>query len=324
MKHPLRYLVSVLLAFAVVGTPAWALDRVRITVKPVAEVRQQEVRLGDVADVSGGSPEFNEALEDVVVGKSPPLGKNRILSANVLASYIRRQKIDPEGLEIEGPRYVRVYREAQEVSEPEIRALLMRYLETHLPRRRGRVELRGFSLRGNLTISKGRTTYEIIPPRDLRLVGNTNFQVNVRVDGKEATKLWALLDVDIVAPAVTAVRFLQRGHVVKSHDLAIAEASLGGAPDATFQEVSQVVGKRLVRSVNQGELVLRNHMEAPQMIRKGAVVTLVAERGLLMVTARGVALEGGEMGKVIRVKNLSSKKTVFARVIGSSTVRVDL
>jgi flagella basal body P-ring formation protein FlgA len=106
--------------------------------------------------------------------------------------------------------------------------------------------------------------------------------------------------------------------------LAIAEASLGGAPDATFQEVSQVVGKRLVRSVNQGELVLRNHMEAPQMIRKGAVVTLVAERGLLKVTARGVALEGGEMGKVIRVKNLSSKKTVFARVIGSSTVRVDL
>lgn len=324
MTRSVKTLAFMLLAAALLAAPTVASEKVRITVRPVAEVQDAVVRLGDVAEVDGASPELIEVLQQVVIGPSPSLGRDRVLSSLAVTSRLRQNNIDVENMEIDAPRYVRVYREAQEVSEQEIRALIESYLESHMPFDHGRIILRSLSLRGNRTIPKGRVAYDIIPPKGLQLVGNPSFKVLVRVDGEETARLWAALETELLAQAVTAVRYLPRGHIIKSHELVVTEASIGKAPNATFADVDDVVGKRLARSVNQGQLILRNHLESPKMIRRGALVTLVVEQGPLKVTARGVALEDGEMGKIIRVKNLGSEKTVFARVVNASTVRVEL
>lgn len=324
MRHPLNRIVSALAAVLLVTAPASALGKVRITVKPEAEVREQVVRLDDVADVVGEDPSFVGVIQDVVVGTSPPLGKERVLSADVLTNRLRRQRIDMDDLEIEAPRYVRVYREAQEVSEPKIRNLLLQYIETHMPYKRGRISLANLSLRGNLTIPTGETTYRLIPPRGLNMMGNASFRVVVSVDGEEATKLWAVADIDLIAPAVTALRSLPRGSVLKAKDLVVVERRIGRLGTETYGDISPVAGKRLARSVNQGEPILGRDLEASTLVRRGSLVTVVVEQGLLKVTARGVALEDGKKGKIIRVQNLNSKKTVFARVLDSSTVKVDI
>lgn len=324
MTRSLKSLASLFVAAALLASPAAASEKVRITVRPVAEVRDAVVRLGDVAEVDGGSPELISVLQDMVIGPSPSLGRDRVLTSLAVTSRLRQKNIDVDNMEIEAPRYVRVYREAQEVSEQEIRALIESYLETHFPFNRGRIVLRSLSLRGNRTIPKGKVAYDLVPPRGLQLVGNPSFKVLVRVDGEEAARLWAALETELLAQAVRAARFLPRGHIIKSHELVVTEASVGKAPNATFFDIDDVVGKRLARSVNQGQLILRNHLESPKMVRRGTLVTLVVEQGALKVTARGVALEDGEMGKIIRVKNLASEKTVFARVMDASTVRVDL
>jgi flagella basal body P-ring formation protein FlgA len=317
-------MLSALVAALIVTTPALALDKVRITVKPEAEVRDQVVRLDDVADIAGGEPGFAEVLRDMVVGTSPPLGKERVLSADALTNRLRRQRIDLDELEIEAPRYVRVYREAQEVSEAKIRELVMRYIETHIPYQRGRISLANFSLRGNRTIQTGETTYRIVPPRGLNLLGNASFRVVVRVDGEEVTKLWAVVDLDVIAPSVTALRTLPRGSVVRAKDLAVVETRIGRLDSETFGDISEVAGKRLARNVNQGETILGSDLEDTTLVRRGSLVTVVVEEGSLKVTARGMALEDGRKGKIIRVQNLNSKKTIFAQVMDSSTVRVDI
>jgi flagella basal body P-ring formation protein FlgA len=43
----------------------------------------------------------------------------------------------------------------------------------------------------------------------------------------------------------------------------------------------------------------------------------------MMISAMGLCEEDGAQGDLIRVQNTSSKKTVFARVMGASLVKVD-
>jgi flagella basal body P-ring formation protein FlgA len=67
-----------------------------------------------------------------------------------------------------------------------------------------------------------------------------------------------------------------------------------------------------------------DRVEIPPLIRKGDVVQLVAESPSLKVVTRGMAKEKGGLGDRIRVENLSSKKSVYARIVDASTVRVEL
>ncbi len=326
MSHRFRYLFLALLAFGLVAGPALAMEKVRIIVKAKASVKQDIVRLMDIAALEGGDPELAESLRYLEVASAPPLGKERVIRSDSLRRRLKQQRVNLELLEIKAPPFIRLSRDAQEISEDFIKRLLVEYMETHLPwkRERGRFSIVSIRLSGKRLIPEGKATYEVVPPRRLNLVGRATFRVLVRVDGKLATSLWAVLDVEVLAPVVVAVRTLPKGHVLQTQDVAIQEVSLGRLTQEPFEDISKVVGKQLARRVNQGEPIMQNRVADALVIKKGALVTIIAERGLLRVTVPGVALENGEKGKTIRVRNLNSLKTIFARVSDASTVRVDI
>jgi flagella basal body P-ring formation protein FlgA len=58
-------------------------------------------------------------------------------------------------------------------------------------------------------------------------------------------------------------------------------------------------------------------------VRAGSSVTMVANVNGLGIEVKGVAMQRGGLGDVIRVKNLSSKKILTARVIGDGRVEIN-
>jgi flagella basal body P-ring formation protein FlgA len=50
---------------------------------------------------------------------------------------------------------------------------------------------------------------------------------------------------------------------------------------------------------------------------------MVARVNGLGIEVRGVAMQRGGLGDIIRVKNLSSKKVVRAKIIGADRVEID-
>ena len=64
-------------------------------------------------------------------------------------------------------------------------------------------------------------------------------------------------------------------------------------------------------------------LEKPLVVKRGDMITILAESGNLRVTVRGRVLVKGHMGELIRVQNSMSKKIIYARVINNSTVSVD-
>jgi len=64
------------------------------------------------------------------------------------------------------------------------------------------------------------------------------------------------------------------------------------------------------------------HLQQPQVVTKGSLVTMVLQQKSMTLTAQGKALEAGSDGQVIRVVNTMSNRTVEAVVIGPNQVSV--
>jgi flagella basal body P-ring formation protein FlgA len=58
-------------------------------------------------------------------------------------------------------------------------------------------------------------------------------------------------------------------------------------------------------------------------VRAGSSVTMVARVNGLGIEVKGIAMQRGGLGDIIRVKNLSSKKILTARVIGDGRVEIN-
>jgi flagella basal body P-ring formation protein FlgA len=60
-----------------------------------------------------------------------------------------------------------------------------------------------------------------------------------------------------------------------------------------------------------------------QAIRKGQFVEVIASEGTMNITMKGMAITGGGLGEDIMVRNLDSRRDISARVVDSSTARVN-
>jgi len=64
-------------------------------------------------------------------------------------------------------------------------------------------------------------------------------------------------------------------------------------------------------------------LERSPILKKGDMVTIVAESDDLKVTVPGRVLEKGYLGELIEIQNVMSRKKIYARVVNSSIVIVD-
>ena len=79
----------------------------------------------------------------------------------------------------------------------------------------------------------------------------------------------------------------------------------------------------MMRSVAAGEPILQSDLATQMMIRRGDIVTLVFRRGNLILQTQAESLADGEPGATIAVRNLQTKKQVFAIVKDSKTVEIN-
>ena len=101
----------------------------------------------------------------------------------------------------------------------------------------------------------------------------------------------------------------KKGDQVGSSDLVLSEEKKVYSIGA-FNDLNEILGKRLKRSLRKGTILKANHMNPDWLVYKNQRVTIEHNIGEIYVKMNGIALSNGAKGERILVKNISSNKTV--------------
>ena len=144
--------------------------------------------------------------------------------------------------------------------------------------------------------------------------------VKVSCAGPAPWSLFVGSTVALEKPVVTLRESLPRNHVLDEDDLILVRKDIYNLRRGYSADLEQWLGQQLKRPLRAGDVLYGYHLQAPEIIKKGDKVTVIAKIGSLAVISNGIALENASEGDQIRVENQRSAKVIFARVTGPNTV----
>lgn len=130
--------------------------------------------------------------------------------------------------------------------------------------------------------------------------------------------------VSIEKPVVVAKRNVIRGTVISDQDVQLVPKDISQLKQGYFSDLTQVTGQVATHTLYQGNPILPRSLTNQTLIRKGEQVSILAVDNTFKISMTGVALSDGALNDVIKVKNLTSKKTIEGRVSGKNEVQVAL
>lgn len=209
------------------------------------------------------------------------------------------------------------------VSEPQFREAFSRYLCTHLKKPASDVVVSKFKVSENPPVPAGPVSIQIFQKERGSLLGLVRLSAMVSVNG--AVRHEATLSgwVDVFESAVCTARPLKKGEVLKKEDLYVTRENVSRLQGQAVTDMDEAVGLMVRHSIRQNTCLKEWMLEKAPVLDKGAVVTILAQMGGLRVTVKGVALERGYPGEMVKVQNSMSQKALLARVIDSAHVMVE-
>jgi flagella basal body P-ring formation protein FlgA len=154
----------------------------------------------------------------------------------------------------------------------------------------------------------------------------TQANLTVLAECKDQTpwKIYITTKFNVYGNVVYASSTLPRSHTIQRQDIEIKEEAINQHYYASFSNVDDVIGMIAKRSIRHGSVIQANLLQAPKLVKRGDDVVIMASTQGIMIKMRGTAMQDGELGQQISVKNNQSKRIVKARVSDSGLVSVTL
>ena len=150
----------------------------------------------------------------------------------------------------------------------------------------------------------------------------TAMSVMVSCQGPQAWSLYVPVKMRKTATVIVLAMNLGRGTALESQHLALQSRELNKLSSGYFLKINDVLGKELKRPMQAGMPVTSTDVQAPDVIKRGDTVQLVARSGQIEVRTKGKALSSAGIDERIKVKNMSTRRLVDGYVSAEGMVRV--
>jgi flagella basal body P-ring formation protein FlgA len=154
-------------------------------------------------------------------------------------------------------------------------------------------------------------------------VGSVWFTIRLFTGGRFFKEETVQATVEVLHDFVVSARPLDRDACIGNDDIRIVQKWVKRMPANTLTDTGEAIGKRTCTSVRAGTELTRSMLREMVVVKKGKGVRIELEQGPLFVTAVGTSEENGTIGNLVRVRNTSSNRIIWARVIGEAAVRVE-
>lgn len=290
-----------------------------------AVCRGSRLLLRDVAEIRTTDKELAESLAGLDLGLPPAEGWVRRLPAEQVREALREAGYSIERIQVAGAPESQVESRVVEIHQDQLVAA------AELVLRAAAAALAAEEVEWSLSR----------PPRPFRApAGRIGLDLTAKVRGGTLGRDEAVVDVAVrvdgltfqtlpvvfrlcrraevlvtVAP-VPAGRPLDQGAVTRRR------MDLAGFYGTPLADPAGLAGKVAARHLPGGAILTALDLKDPELVRRGEAVTMVAARGGLTITMKGVAATGGSLGELIKVVNPGTQRVVVGRVAGVGIVEL--
>ncbi len=146
----------------------------------------------------------------------------------------------------------------------------------------------------------------------------------VSCEGDRPWRMFLPVSVTITGDAMVAARTLGRGERLTDSALRTDSVVVNSIRRGAITSEDQLIGMEMRRGVNAGTVFTPDLLLTPAAIERGDHVIISARSGNFSVNSRGKALASGGIGEQVLVENLSSSRTVRARVTAPGHVEIPM
>lgn len=293
----------------------------RLKVAPAAVTTGDMVRLGEIVTPIGQMDPalWNDLRERELWPAPPEEGKPLQINRSKLSQVLHQAL----GKEYAGrcilPSSLVIQRGGLVFREDDLRSYVVKSLTPQLAAMPGDAELTDFRLPEYIFLAHSGQRVQLEPGK--LSPGRVSLRFAVQeADGTTLRRVAATANLTLWVTVPAAGRPLSKGETLSPEAVTFMRFNAAQLKDVPWD--GQGGPWQVVRSVGTGEPILQSDLASRLMVRRGNILTLRYERGNVQMTIQAEALADGEPGATIPVRNLQTKKQVYATVKDGSTVEI--
>ncbi|MGV1100150.1 flagellar basal body P-ring formation chaperone FlgA [Thiovibrio sp. JS02] len=175
----------------------------------------------------------------------------------------------------------------------------------------------------NLTLPAGNLDYRVNQrPADGK-PGRKSVLVTFLADGRDAGQVRMNGDLQLYSDVVCTSKRLARNEIITEDAITVVRQDISMLDSGIVRDPAQVLGQKLKTSLRAGAVLYSQLIDAPPLVSRGEMVTIMAKSKTVRITAPGEAKNTGALGEVVKVKNLMSRREIYARVAGAGVVETE-
>lgn len=299
-------------------------ESITIVVVPETRVEGAVITLGQIAEISGEDSGRVRSLEQLKLGNAPLPGGSLVLTKDLLNMRLANTGADLTGIAWKIPDSVLVTASSQSISRQTLidKAIATTRAQAGLNVGNGDIIITPNGNVSDLLVPVGNIQLVATMPYGIRYNMPTSVIVTVNVNGQQFTKVPINMDVKQYREVIVSADQINLNGIFSAGNLRYERMDIGKLSAGYFTDINKVVGLASRRALKPGMVINDSMVIKPILIKRGAIVNIVARVGGLEVTAMGQAMQDGSEGQLIRVQNVNSFKFISARVLDGSTVQV--
>lgn len=183
------------------------------------------------------------------------------------------------------------------------------------------IQVKITSLNKQLRLAQCSQSLQVNMAPGAKLMGNSSFSVSC--SAPQQWKIHVAAHIDGEVDALVARYPIPRGTQISEEDLDFVLRRYSQLNHGYYNSAKMLKHKEAKRNIRAGQVLTPNLVKAQKLVLRGQHITIVAQNGGLNLRVKGKALMDGQKGQTIKVKNLNSKKLIYARVISAGMVKVN-
>jgi flagellar basal body P-ring formation protein FlgA len=209
------------------------------------------------------------------------------------------------------------------IKQEDLNKAIQLHIEKNMPWQAGSMRFEVLSRLPEIVMPAGHSSWKLDTKENENYLGESYIILKLYNSGVLFREESIKVRIEILREFVVAVNSLARNSIITASDVAIQKKWVRSIPLNVISSINEVAGKSLCVSIRPNTEISHNMIKEVTAVKRGKMVQVILDNGAINITTMGLSEEDGAEGSFVKVRNISSNKIIYARVVGESRVKVD-